>query len=429
MAQTLVNPEASDENNPWHNFLTSLNQTARTINLEKKYLTILSKPGSTFITEFPVRMDDGTVEVFEGYRVQHSMARGPCKGGIRFSPDVDLDEVKSLAALMTLKTALVNIPFGGAKGGVVVDPTKVSEGELERITRRYTYSIRDIIGVEKDIPAPDVNTNSKIMSWILDTYSMIKGYTELGVVTGKPLEIGGSVGRTEATGRGVFYVMEEVLEKQLHKKPEEVSVAVQGFGNVGTYFSLTAFNHGAKVVAITDAYGGVYDQNGLNIPDLMKYAINNPKRSVLGYPHAEEFNNKDLFALDVDVLAPCAMGNQITQDNADKVEATLVVEGANGPTTPMADNILKEKNVVVAPDILVNAGGVTVSYFEWVQGLYSFFWNEKEVNSRLNDILANSYQEVLATSDKYGIKDLRTAAMALSVKRVSKAIELRGIFP
>lgn len=418
-----------DESNPWMNFLVSLNQTSKKINLEQKYLRILSKPSNTFITHFPVHMDDGSVEVFEGYRVQHSSARGPCKGGIRFAPDVDLDDVKALAALMTLKTALVNIPYGGAKGGVVVDPQKVSEGELERITRRYTYSIRDIIGREKDIPAPDVNTNPKIMSWILDTYSMVKGYTELGVVTGKPLEIGGSLGRTEATGRGAFFVMEEVLRKQLSQKPEGISVAIQGFGNVGTYFAQTAFNAGCKVVAVTDAYGGVYDPTGLDVPNLIKYAQAHPKKSVEAFPKADEFKNKDLFGLEVDVLAPCAMANQITHDNADNVQAKLIVEGANGPTTPQADDILKEKHVVVAPDILTNAGGVTVSYFEWVQGLSSFFWKEEQVNSALKDILVNSYKEVFDTSLKYGIRDLRTAAMALAVKRVAKAIELRGIFP
>ena len=422
--------EEQNESNPWANFLTSLNHTASKINLESKYLRILSKPTNTFISSFPVRMDDGSVEVFEGYRVQHSQARGPCKGGIRFSPDVDLDEVKALAALMTFKTALVNIPYGGAKGGVVVDPLKVSEAELERITRRYTYSIRDLIGSEKDIPAPDMNTNAKIMSWILDTFSMIKGYTELGVVTGKPLEIGGSLGRTEATGRGVFFVMEEVLRKQLHKKAENVSVVVQGFGNVGSHFAQTAFNAGCKVIGVQDAYGGVYDPLGLDIPNLVKYAENHPRRSVEGFPKADPLDkDTDIFTLEADVLAPCAMQNQITTYNADKITAELIVEGANGPTTPLADEILKEKHVVVAPDILTNAGGVTVSYFEWVQGLQSFFWKEDQINNALKDILVNSCQEVYATSEKHGIRDLRTAAMALSVKRVAKAIELRGIFP
>ena len=429
MSQQLVE-QKNDESNPWSNFLTTLNLTASKIDLEKKYLKIISKPTNTFITDFPVRMDDGSVEVFEGYRVQHSMARGPCKGGIRYSPDVDLDEVKALAALMTLKTALVNIPYGGAKGGVVVDPLKVSEPELERITRRYTYSIRDLIGREKDIPAPDMNTNAKIMSWILDTYSMIQGYTELGVVTGKPLEIGGSLGRTEATGRGVFYVMQEVLRKKLSKKPEDISVVVQGFGNVGSYFAETAFNAGCKVVAITDVYGGVYDPLGLDVPNLLKYVQTNPKRSVEGFSKADPFDPKDdIFKLDVDVLAPCAMQNQITHHNAEKITARLIVEGANGPTTPQADEILKEKNIVVAPDILTNAGGVTVSYFEWVQSLQSFFWKEDQVNNALKDVLVNASKEVFNTSEKYGIRDLRTAAMALSVKRVAKAIELRGIFP
>lgn len=419
----------TNESNPWQNSLTQLYKAAEVIDLEKNCLKILEKPSLVLKTNFPVTMDDDRLEVFTGYRVQHNKARGPCKGGIRFSPDVNLDEVKALAAWMTYKTAVVNIPYGGAKGGVVVDPKLLSRSELRHLTRRFTYSIMGIIGPEKDIPAPDVGTNSEIMSWMMDTYSMMKGHTELGVVTGKPIEIGGSLGRTEATGRGVFITMEEALRAQNRQSCEGITVAVQGFGNVGSNFAKIVYEHGGKVIAITDSQGGVYNPDGLDIPQLLNFTTTNSKRTVSNYPNGETITSKELFTLDVDVLAPCAIENQIIADNADKVEAKLIVEGANGPITPSADEILGEKGIVVVPDILANAGGVTVSYFEWVQSLQSFFWNENQIKEALKDILINAYAEVNTMKEKYHLKDLRTAAMALAVQRVARATQLRGIFP
>ena len=417
------------ENNPWHNALTQLYNAAEVINLDKSSLKILERPSTILTTNFPVTLDDGGIEVFTGYRVQHSTARGPCKGGLRFSPDVNLDEVKALAAWMTYKSAVVNIPYGGAKGGVVVDPFKHSRNELKRLTRRFTYSILNLIGPERDIPAPDVNTDPEIMSWIMDTYSMIKGHTELGVVTGKPLEVGGSLGRMEATGRGVFIAMSEALKQRNRQSCKDVSIAVQGFGNVGANFAKIAYEHGAKIIAVTDAFGGVYDPTGLNIPELIEYTAKTPKKSISGYHCPQTITNMELFTLDVDVLAPCALENQINSNNADKVKAKLIVEGANGPTTPVADEILNSNGILVIPDILANAGGVIVSYFEWVQGLQSYFWNEERINAALEDILVKSYTEVNRIKTKYNLKELRTAAMVLAVKRVASAIELRGIFP
>lgn len=414
--------------NPWENVLVTLRHTAEIMKLDSNIMKIIEKPERITITNFPVKMDDGSVQMFEGYRVQHSSHRGPCKGGIRYSPSVELDEVKALAALMTFKTSVVNLPYGGAKGGVTCDPWKLSKDELMRITRRFTYSIMGQIGPQIDIPAPDMNTNPQVMSWILDTFSMIKGHTELGVVTGKPLEIGGSAGRTEATGRGVFTVMDEAV-RSTKKKKQELKIALQGFGNVASNFAKIAHESGYKIVAIADAFGGVIDQEGLNIPKILDYASKHSKKSVDGYPKTDVISNEELLELDVDILAPCALENQITKKNADDIKAWLIVEGANGPTTPEADGILNEKDVTVIPDILANAGGVTVSYFEWVQGIQSLFWDENEVNERLKKIMIRAFQEVRASKEKYHIKDLRTAAMALAVERVAKVIELRGIFP
>ncbi|MHA2363485.1 MAG: Glu/Leu/Phe/Val family dehydrogenase [Candidatus Hodarchaeales archaeon] len=417
------------ELNPWINSLKQLHNTATAINLDKNILKILEYPERILISNFPVTMDDGSIEIFKGFRVQHNGARGPCKGGLRFAPEVNLDEVKALAALMTYKTAIVNIPYGGAKGGVVVDPFSISSRELQSITRRFTYSMINMIGPEKDIPAPDINTNPQIMSWIMDTYSMLNGHTELGVVTGKPLEIGGSLGRNSATGRGVFITLEEALRRQLKKRCNGIKIALQGFGNVGFNFAKIAFERRAKIIAISDAFGGVYDPNGLDIPDLSNYVSHHPKKSIEGYPSADTISNKELFGLDVDVLAPCALQNQITVNNADNINVKIIIEGANGPTTPTADEILTEKGISVIPDILANAGGVTVSYFEWVQGLQSFFWKEKQVNQALEEILIKAFEEVVQMKLKYHLNDLRTAAMALAVQRVAKAIQLRGIFP
>jgi glutamate dehydrogenase (NAD(P)+) len=430
MELKLMNRETDEKNesNPWENVLIQLRKVAEVIKLDNNTLKILEKPDKILITSFPVQMDNGKVEVFEGYRVQHSHHRGPCKGGIRFSPDVNLDDVKALAALMTWKTAVVNIPYGGAKGGVVCDPWSMSLNELKRLTRRFTYSLINLIGPESDIPAPDINTNPEIMAWIMDTYSMIKGHTELGVVTGKPVEVGGSVGRVEATGRGVFYTMQETLRQQ-KRKCKGITIALQGFGNVGSHFALSANQAGAKIVGITDAFGGVYDPDGLDITDLLEYASQHPRKSIEGYNGLDVITNEDLFELDVDVLAPCAVGEVINQENADSIAAEIIIEGANGPTTSRADEILQEKQILVVPDILANAGGVTVSYLEWVQGLQYFFWDETQVNDRLQKVLIRSYHEVNRTAEKLNLKNLRMAALALAVQRVSRAIELRGIFP
>jgi glutamate dehydrogenase (NAD(P)+) len=417
-----------NELNPWKNALTQLRNSAEIIDLDKNIQKILENPAKTLITTFPVTMDNESIEVFKGYRVQHNAARGPCKGGIRYAPDINLDEVKALASWMTYKTALVNIPFGGAKGGVVVDPYKLSINELKRVTRRFTYSIIGMIGPDRDIPAPDINTTPEITGWIMDTYSMIQGHTELGVVTGKPVEIGGSLGRLEATGRGVYIVLEEALK--LHKQSsKDVTIAIQGFGNVGSYFAKVAYQHGAKIIAVTDAFSGCYNPEGLNILELLHYVSNHPNRTIKGYPNGEPITNKELLTSNVDVLAPCAIQNQITGENADNIEAKLIIEGANGPTTPIADSILNERDIVLIPDILANAGGVTVSYFEWVQGLQHFFWNEKKVNEALQKILVGAFAEVNQMKEKYNVKDFRTAAMALAVHRVAQAIQLRGIFP
>ena len=417
-----------NEMNPWDNVLTQLRKAAEVIKLDNNTLKILEKPDKILITSFPVEMDSGDVEVFEGYRVQHSHHRGPCKGGIRYSLDVNLDEVKALAALMTWKTAVVNIPYGGAKGAVACDPWNLSANELKRLTRRFTYSILSMIGPESDIPAPDIGTNPEIMAWIMDTYAMIKGHTELGVVTGKPVEVGGSVGRVEATGRGVFYTMQEVL-RQNKRESSGVTIALQGFGNVGSHFALAAHQAGSKIVGITDAFGGVYDSIGLDIPRLVEYATSHPRKSIEGYPDVDTITNEELFKLDVDVLAPCAVGEVINQDNADSISASMIVEGANGPTTAKADDILQERQISVIPDILANAGGVTVSYLEWVQGLQYFFWDEKQVNERLRDVLIRACHEVNKTAEEYNLNNLRKAALSLAVRRVARAIELRGIFP
>ena len=417
-----------DEENPWLNALSKLDKVAKIIDLDDDIHRILQKPARVNISNFPVRLDDGNVEVFTGFRVLHNAARGPGKGGIRFSPHMDLDEVTALASLMTYKCALVNIPYGGAKGGVIVDPMRLSTNELRNLTRRYTYSIIDVLGPEKDIPAPDVNTNAQIMSWIMDTYSMIKGHTTLGVVTGKPIELGGSLGREDATGRGVFITMHEAI-KNMRAKTEGTSLGIQGFGNVGSNLASIAHEHDYKVVAVTDAFGGVYDPDGLNIPDLINFSRQNPLGTVDGYLKADALTNKELMSLDVDVFAPCAMENAITLENVDQIQADLIVEGANGPTTALADEVLIERGITTIPDILANAGGVTVSYLEWVQGTQSYFWDEERIRKALTQALLDAFSNVYKFQKKLDLPDLRTSAMALAVKRVARALELRGVFP
>jgi glutamate dehydrogenase (NAD(P)+) len=370
-------------------------------------------------------MDDGTIEAFEGYRVTHNIARGPSKGGIRYHPDVTLDEVKALAMWMTWKCALMNIPFGGAKGGVICDPKKLSRGELERMTRRYTTEIINEIGPEKDIPAPDVGTDPTVMAWIFDTYSMNKGHSVLGVVTGKPLNVGGSLGRLEATARGALYCIQEAARKK-ELRLQELSVAVQGFGNVGSYLAKFLAEEGATVVAVSDSRVGLHNPNGLDVAAAM--AHKQETGSLAGFKGADEITNEDLFLLDCDVLAPCALEQVITRDNAAEVKAKIVAEGANGPITPAADEILEDKGVLILPDILANAGGVVVSYFEWVQGLQEYFWKEPEVNSKLRDIVTRAFNETWHVYEDREIS-MRSAAYGVAVGRVSEATVTRGLYP
>jgi len=376
---------------------------------------------------FPVKMDDGSIKVFTGYRVQHNVTRGPAKGGIRYHPSVDLDEVRALAMWMTWKAAVVNIPFGGAKGGVQCDPKSMSLRELENLTRRFTWEIAIMIGPDQDIPAPDVNTNPQVMAWIMDTYSTLKGYSVHGVVTGKPLELGGSAGRFEATGKGVFITAREAA-RHLNIQLEGARVAVQGCGNVGGIAAQYFVKAGAKVIAISDSKGGIYNKNGLNVSEVLdckkKYSCLITKESRGG----DEFTNEELLELDCDILVPCALENQITHKNASKIKAKVIVEGANGPTTTEADEIIYDQGIFVVPDILANAGGVTVSYFEWVQNLQELLWSEEEISERLTRILTRSFAEVLNISQKEKV-NMRTAALVLGIGRVAEATRLRGIYP
>jgi glutamate dehydrogenase (NAD(P)+) len=386
----------------------------------------------SLVVSVPIRMDDGHVEVFEGYRVQHNSERGPTKGGVRYHPSVTLDEVKALAMLMTWKCAVIGLPYGGAKGGIVCDPSQMSLGEIERMTRRFTSEISIIIGPAKDIPAPDVNTNPQVMSWMMDTYSMTVGYAVPGVVTGKPVEIGGSEGRAEATGRGVATVM-MVAAERLGLHPAQSTVAIQGFGNVGSSAAKFLHGKGFKITGVTDVGGGLFNPRGLDIPALLAHVQKSADRQIKGFGGGEYMEGHDaanarLLALPADILAPCALENQITADNAGAVKAKIIVEGANGPTTPEADEILAKAGVVVVPDILANAGGVTVSYFEWVQDLQANFWDEEDVNRSLDRLMMRSFQDV---SDEAAREkcDLRTAAQILAISRVAKAATLRGIYP
>ncbi|MDL2294631.1 Glu/Leu/Phe/Val dehydrogenase [Ruminococcaceae bacterium OttesenSCG-928-D13] len=396
---------------------------------ESEYITFMY-PERELKVNFPVRMDDGSVQVIEGFRIQHSSDRGPCKGGIRFHPDVNDDEVRALAAWMTFKCAVVGIPYGGAKGGVKIDPTKYSRAELERITRRYTSAILPLIGPEKDIPAPDVNTNAEVMGWIMDTYSMMKGYSVPGVVTGKPIDIGGSLGRGEATGRGVMITLRECL-KRLNKDPKGITVAVQGMGNVGSVSAkLISSELGAKIVAVSDVSGGIYNPDGLDIPGILAHLAT--RGNLLDTYNApagtKRISNAEVLTCDVDVLVPAALENQITAENAADIKASLIVEAANGPTTVEADKILEEKGVFLAPDILANAGGVVVSYFEWVQNLQSLVWDEEEVNKTLNRIMVRAIDDVFRLHEDKKVT-LRTSAYCVGLEKLVKAKTLRGIFP
>ena len=413
--------------NPYEEMLATLDQAAEKMGYTLNDYITLRYPERELKVSIPVEMDDGTLKVFTGYRIQHCNSRGPCKGGIRFHPKVDLDEVKALAAWMTWKCAVMNIPYGGAKGGIEVDPSTLSQRELSRLTRRYTAAILPLLGPERDIPAPDINTDERIMGWIMDTFSMFKGYAVPGVVTGKPIDIGGSLGRKEATGRGVTIVSEEIAFRS-GISMQKASIAIQGFGNVGGTAAKLFDEKGYKVVAVSDEFAGIYNEKGLNIKALYQYSRVN--KTIKGYLEkgAKEITNEDLLTMDVDILVPAAIENQITGDIARNVKARIIVEGANGPTTTEADAILNEKDVVVVPDILANAGGVVVSYFEWVQNLQAIFWDEHEVYSMLKKIMLRSFDEVFELAQQKNVS-LRIAAYMLALDRVVRAKKIRGIFP
>ena len=404
--------------------LQEFNVAARIINLEPGVWNILTHPKRQVMVSCPVQMDNGEIEVFTGYRVQYNITLGPAKGGIRYHPDVSLDEVTALAAWMTWKCAVAHIPFGGGKGGIVCDPTKMSRRELEALTRRYVAEIIDLIGPEKDVPAPDVNTNDQVMAWVMDTYSMHVGHTATAVVTGKPIEMGGSLGRREATGRGVMIVTREAA-KHLGVDIQQATVAVQGFGNVGSVSADLLAKIGAKIVAVTDWKGGVYNPKGLDVAQLIEYAREH--KTVEGFPGADHLTNDQLWSLDVDILIPAALENQITMENAPKIKAKIITEGANGPTTPDAHRYLHEHGAFVIPDILANSGGVTTSYFEWVQDRYGYFWEEEEVNARLEKKMCIAWDAVLKTSLKYNV-DLRTASYIVAIQRVSTVTKMRGMY-
>ena len=397
---------------------------ARILNLDPGIWQMLTHPKRQIIVSCPVQMDNGEIKVFTGYRVQYNVTLGPAKGGIRYHPDVTLDEVTALAAWMTWKCAVAQLPFGGGKGGVICDPTKMSMRELEALTRRYTAEIIDAIGPDKDVPAPDVNTNEQIMAWFSDTYSMHVGHTSTSVVTGKPIEMGGSLGRREATGRGVMIVAREAA-KHLGFDLKGSRVAVQGFGNVGSIGAQLMAQQGAKIIAVTDWKGGVYNASGLDVDKLIAHVKQH--KTVAGYADAEALAPMDVFKTDAEILIPAALEKQITIDNVNTIKAKLIVEGANGPTTPEAHKILHERGVFVVPDILANAGGVTVSYFEWVQDRHGYFWTEKEVNERLEAKMCEAFDAVLKTAQKYNV-DMRTAAYIVAINRVATVTKLRGMY-
>lgn len=413
--------------NPYDNFLETIEAAAEILELDKPDYEAIKYPERELKVAIPVEMDDGSVKVFEGYRVQHSSTRGPCKGGIRYHPDVDIDEVKALAAWMTFKCAVVNIPYGGGKGAVGVDPNAVSRKELIRLTRRYTAMILPLIGPEKDIPAPDINTDAEIMGWIMDTYSMFKGYTVSGVVTGKPVGIGGSVGRSTATGRGVMLITKEILHR-MGTPVHDTTVAIQGAGKVGGTAARLLHKEGMKVVALSDVSGGVYNKDGLDIPKIMDFVEGGGLLSEYKNGNFKYVSNEELLTCDAYVLIPAAMENQINEKLADKIKAKIIVEGANGPTTVEADKILNSKGAVVVPDILANAGGVVVSYFEWVQNIQSLTWDFDEVNRTLEKIMIRAFNEVWEKMHAKG-STMRMGAYMVALERLADAKRIRGIFP
>ena len=413
------------EVNPFLIAQEQFDRAADYLNLDPSIRKILRNVQRILIVYFPVHMDDGSIEMFTGYRVQHNLHRGPTKGGIRYHPEVSIDEVKALAMWMTWKVAIFNLPFGGAKGAVQVDPKMLSHSELEHLTRRFATELSLLIGPESDIPAPDMGTNAETMAWIMDTYSMHRGYSVPAVVTGKPLSIGGSQGREEATGRGVMIIALESM-KHCGFDPSRARVAVQGFGNVGSHSARLLDEQDVKVVAVSDVSGGIYNPSGLPIPDVLRYVQEHGTLS--GFRNADTITNPDLITLPIDVLVPAAMENQITAANADRVQAKIIIEAANGPTTPEADRMLNANGVFLVPDIVANAGGVNVSYFEWVQDLQHFFWSEEEINERLHKIMRRTFERVLHAKDTHDV-DMRLAAYILAVGTVSDASAARSIYP
>lgn len=414
-----------DQESPFDSMMERFKFAAEILKLDEGMFSYLASPVKQVIVSVPIVMDDGSIRVFEGFRVIHDNVLGPSKGGIRFAPDVHLDEVKALAAWMTWKCAVVNVPFGGAKGGIRCNPKELSKGELERLTRRYTANLLEVFGPDRDIPAPDMNTDEQVMAWIMDTYSMNSLKTETAVVTGKPIILGGSQGRKEATGRGVVTVTLAALSK-MGLMPNKSTVVVQGFGNVGSVSAQLMYEQGAKIIAISDISGGYYNKDGIDIPAAIKY-MNANNRSLEGYPDAEPISNEDLLQLTCDVLIPAAKEDQINRENAHKIDAKIVSEGANGPVTANADSILEDNGVMVIPDILANAGGVTVSYFEWVQDRQGYFWTEERVNRRLNRMMRTAFDNLYKVAEEYNIT-LRQAAYVYAIDRVAETLKLRGIY-
>ena len=411
--------------NPFELAKTQLRKVGEVFGIDPNLIRVLSQCKKAVEVSIPVQMDDGSIEVYIGYRVTHNIARGPSKGGMRFHPAVTRDEVKALSMWMTWKCSLMGLPFGGAKGGVVCDPKRLSSKELERMTRRFTSEIINDIGPERDIPAPDVGTDPKVMAWIFDTYSMNKGHSVLGVVTGKPLSIGGSLGREEATARGALYCIQALAGKE-GRRTSDYSVAIQGFGNVGANLARLLHGEGATVVAVSDSQGGVHNPDGIDVPVAIAYKAEHG--TLAGLPNAEPVTNEELVELPCDIFAPCALEQVVTDENADRVKASIICEGANGPVTPAADTILEDRGIVVLPDVLANAGGVVVSYFEWVQGLQEYFWREEEVNAKLHDIVARAFEETWQTREAMNTS-LRMAAYGLAVQRVAEATTTRGLYP
>jgi len=412
------------ETNPWEAMAARFDLAAQKLNLDEGLWKVLRYPTREVIVHIPVHMDDGRLEVFTGFRVQHSIARGPAKGGVRYSPDVTLDEVRALASWMTWKCAVVNIPFGGAKGGVICNPHKMSMGELERMTRRYTAELIEFIGPEKDVPAPDVNTNEQVMAWMMDTYSMHMRQTVTAVVTGKPVNIGGSRGRREATGRGVMIVCDDAVKK-LGLERDRTRVIIQGFGNVGSHAALLMHEAGYKVIGIGEYDGGLYNKNGIDINALWDFKKRNG--TIHGFPGAEKYDTGELLVSECEILIPAATENVITSKNVENVKCKILAEGANGPTTASADEVLAEKKVFVIPDILANAGGVTTSYFEWVQDRQGYFWKESVVNSHLEDIMHGAFEDVVRYAETHNVNN-RIAAYMLAIDRVAYTIRQRGIY-